>query len=609
MVLIPSATRVDPSDTGAEDLLRRLADLLPDAWVVAGSVAPKPVSESCRRGHTRPFDAIIIGSRMIFVLDIWSPRGLIENQQKTAFFARIYSEPNVPEGWLNFRSEIEKLKAALHDRFEVEPGRIVPEKIWNRAPRFHSAEVVAWADTADLRSFTRAATRRDKTSIFAPMRRGLINQIATFLTEEAKAAPKRPVLFFADENPMPSEVRQTPAPLARSAAPEDASRPASPAPDAVPSTRGEAAEAPAAAQARPSRSRQTELSFEQAAPIAAPEETSPIPAPTLDDAERVIAKAADAAVETPVRPLPPPQGEVALPPAALIDSPPTPIARREKIPRPPRATIAAAAPVTAKAAEAPVTAKAAEALATAHVARADASLEQDTPAVPSALTQRWPTAHWKWLIGLLPLLLVAQAGTIAWLALFDRAPPHPAPAPLAAPARPIAVPFVVRSLTTSEPMLVGSKALILRAGPSRDFPAVGELGAGTEVVANARAGSRGGTSWIEIAAANGLSGFVPDYMVQPKPAPALALVRAAPPQQTSTPEIERTVAPTPARRIKRELVSTPTRKIRRELSPTPTQPRPKVTPAPARIDCILPGGEEIQMPRPDCRARSGIIYQ
>jgi hypothetical protein len=35
----------------------------------------------------------------------------------------------------------------------------------------------------------------------------------------------------------------------------------------------------------------------------------------------------------------------------------------------------------------------------------------------------------------------------------------------------------------------------------------------------------------------------------------------------------------------------------------------KMVPTPARIACILPDGEEIQTPRSDCRAQSGIIYQ
>jgi hypothetical protein len=222
---------------------------------------------------------------------------------------------------------------------------------------------------------------------------------------------------------------------------------------------------------------------------------------------------------------------------------------------------------------------------------------------------------------LLLLLLVSQASTIAWLALFNRASPRLEPAPHAAPAAPIPVSFVVRSLVPSEPMLVGSETVTLRAGPSPDFPAVGKLDASTEVVAHARASSPGGASWIEIAAVNGTIGFVPESMVHPKPAPALAIELAAPPQQTPTPEIERAVAPTPARKIERDATpaparkiervaaSTRTRKIKRELAPTPTQSRLKAVPAPAMIACILPGGEEIQTPRSDCRAQSGIIYQ
>jgi len=470
MLLIPSASGVERTDTSVDDLLLRLAELLPGAWIVAGRVASKPVSDTCRRGHTRPFDAIIVGDRMIFVLDIWSSGGLIANRQKSTFFARISGEPDFPEGWQSFRAEIEKLKAALHDRFEVEPGRIVPDKIWCREPRIASAAVGARADTADLRKFTRAATRLDKASIFAPLHRKLVDRIVTFLTEDAKAAPHRPTLFFADESPTATDVPPTLAPSAEPAAiavTEESSRPASPALDAAPSGSEEAAEAGPPAPARPST--RAELPIEPGTPIPASEEAFRTTSPKLDAAPPVKAETAEAAVSAPVRPSRPTHVEVALPPAAAIDSPPTPIARREEGSRRARATMAAAAPVIAKAAEVS---------ATDHTTRADASLEQTAPALAFAPTQRRPTTHWKWLVGLL-LLVVSQASTIAWLVLFDHAPPHLEPAPHAAlaaasaPAAPIPVPFMVRSLATSEPMRVGSETVTLRAGPSPDFPAVG----------------------------------------------------------------------------------------------------------------------------------------
>jgi hypothetical protein len=170
-------------------------------------------------------------------------------------------------------------------------------------------------------------------------------------------------------------------------------------------------------------------------------------------------------------------------------------------------------------------------------------------------------------------------------------------------------------------MQVGRETVTLRTGPSPDFPAVGELSAGTEVFANGRASGPGGTTWIEILAVNGAIGFVPANMVQPKAPPALAIERAAPLKQTPTPEIEgaatptparkieRAVAPTPVRKIERTLVSARARKVKRELAPTPTRSRMNAVPAPARIACILPNGEEIQTPRSVCRAQSGIIYQ
>jgi hypothetical protein len=608
MLLIASPTGVERIDNCADELLRRLAELLPDAWIVAGTVASKPVSDTCRRGYTRPFDAIIIGDRMIFVLDIWSPHGLIANRQKSAFFARISGQTDFPEGWQSFRSEIEKLKAALHDRFEVEPGRIVPEKIWSRAPQFDSAEVHPKADSADLRSFTRAAARLDRASIFAPLHRKVVDRIVTFLTEDAIAAPERRIPFFADESPMPAVV-----PL-RPVTPEEASRPTSPASDAVPSGSDEASEAAAAVPRVPSQSTHAELAGEQGAPISAPEKALRKTSPALDAALPVIAEAAKTAVNARLRQSPPPHVEDALPPAVPIDSLPTPVAQRKEASRPARATTPPAAPMIAKTGGAPTT---------FHMTGADVSLEHSAPAVASAPAQRRPTAYWKWVVGVILLLLVSQAGTIAWLSLLDRAPPPLEPAPHAAraPAAPVPVPFVVRSMATSEPMKVGSEKVTLRAGPSRDFPAVGELGAGTDIFANGRASGPDGATWFEILAVNGAIGFVPDNKVQPKAPPALAIEGVAPSKQTPAPEIESTMAPTPARKVERTVASTSARKIeravvsapvgkvKRELAPTPARLRTKGVPAPARIDCILPGGEEIQTPRSVCRAQSGIIYQ
>src|SRR5262249_23240248 len=146
----------------------------------------------CPRGHTRPFDAIIIGERMIVVLDIWSQAGPSVNGLNLGFLARIRDRPDLADGvWQSFRRETEKLKALLQDRFEIEPGRGAPEKLWSSAPHFGSGEATATVDTADLRSFARAATRLDKASSFPLLRSGTVERIATFLTDEASAEPER----------------------------------------------------------------------------------------------------------------------------------------------------------------------------------------------------------------------------------------------------------------------------------------------------------------------------------------------------------------------------------------------------------------------------------
>jgi hypothetical protein len=307
---------------------------------------------------------------------------------------------------------------------------------------------------------------------------------------------------------------------------------------------------------------------------------------------------------------------------------PAPIARREEASRPAPAAKAAA----------PVLAKASEPAAGVRATGTDGSLGQAAPSMAFARAQWRPAAHWKWLAALLLLLVVSQAGTIAWLALFDRASPHSGAAPRAATAPPAAPasaapvpePFVVRSLATSTPMLVGSETVTIRAGPSPDFASVGNLDAGTEVVASASADGPGGSSWIEITAANGAIGFVPDNMVQPRQVPVLTAEQAAPPEPAPTPKIKRAAAstqtPTKVKRAPVKLAAAPAQsrpsKIRRAVaskqSPTPKlaratrlarASRPEEAPAPPRIACILPGGGEVQATRSDCRAQSGIIYQ
>jgi hypothetical protein len=200
------------------------------------------------------------------------------------------------------------------------------------------------------------------------------------------------------------------------------------------------------------------------------------------------------------------------------------------------------------------------------------------------------------------------------------------------------VPFVVRSLETPERMLVGSEAVTLRAGPSPDFPAVGELDARTEYIASARARGPGGSSWIEITAENGTVGFVPDGTVQaapasppaiepaaapeqaatpeiesasaPKQAPTPKIERAAAPKQTSTPKTNRAVASKQAPKVKRAAASKQAATARVDRASKPAQrSRPETAPAPSGIACILRGGEEIRTTRSDCRAQSGIIYQ
>jgi hypothetical protein len=294
-----------------------------------------------------------------------------------------------------------------------------------------------------------------------------------------------------------------------------------------------------------------------------------------------------------------------------------------------------------------------------------------------------PRARWG---AIAMLLLVSQAGTIAWLTLSDpprpRGRPEPAariaradPVPVAAPAPPVPqpAPFVVRALADPESMLVGSEAVTLRSGPSPEFPAVGNVEAGTAVLAGATARGPGDSSWLEIKAASGAIGFVPDAMLEadPEPIPALEPVapmpiapmkevaapkigramaakkapapkleravaskkppvakveRAAAAKKAAAPKVERAVASkkVPAPKVERAVASkkAPIPRIERAVaSKKPSvarteraarlaqRSRPAPVPAALGVDCILPGGEQIQATRTNCRARSGIIYQ
>lgn len=634
-MLVPSATRVECTDTGADDVLRRLAALLPDAWIVAGPVGSKPVSDICCRGHTRPFDAVIIGDRIIFVLDIWSHSVRMANPQKSGLFARLHDASRAQDDfWRDFRRDTEKLKATLHDRFEIEPGRVVPEK-------FGTA-----TDNAELRSFARAATRYDRAAMFAPLSSKAVDRVATFLTEEPTEAPKPTELFFTDG--------AKPTVVARAPATREMPVPAA-SPGTTPPASAARSKAAVAAPPSPSPTIQADVPFPSPPPTSVP---IAAPSRAVVAKQPVVAKAAQAAAAAPVEPSSPGRTEAPPPSAAepavtkerpteplILDvvepaaARPTggnssaeqatpkaqaPIALPKELPRPSPAREPAPARAVARVTEDPATADATD---------ADPALGQRLRPVAFAPAALRSIGRWQMLAALLVLLLVSQAGTIAWLALVDHdnQPAEPAPPAVRAAAPAVPVPsapmpaqYVVRSLATSEPMVIGSEMVILRAGPSPDFPSVGELDAGSEVVASGSAGGPGGSSWIEIAAADGTVGFVPDSMVQPVPAPAVALEDVQAPKEMPPPRIEPVAAPKvkqavieraairerpPTPKVKRAVASkrTPPLRIARASAP-PQTPRPKAA-APPPITCILPGGGEILATRPDCRAQSGIIYQ
>src|SRR6185369_15497883 len=112
------------------------------------------------------------------------------------------------------------------------------------------------------------------------------------------------------------------------------------------------------------------------------------------------------------------------------------------------------APLKAVAA-APALAEAARRTAAADATQGDESPAEAAPLEPSAPAQWRPAAHWKLLAAMLLLMLVSQAGTIAWLTLSDRAPPRVAPAPSAAPAP---APASAPAVATPSPIVVRSLA-------------------------------------------------------------------------------------------------------------------------------------------------------
>jgi uncharacterized protein YraI len=188
MLLVPTPSAAGKTDAQAEKLLRRLDGLLPDHWIIAGNIPSKAVTDSGRRGRTRPLDAIIIADKTIFVLDVRSHSGLISVRDKSPFQADgadIDDKANLPDGfWASFQKEAYKLKVLLKERFDIDTIRVAPKMIWARSQRFDYGDSRREDDVTDARTFARLAVRRDKASSLPPFPKDIVAAIAKFLMDD-----------------------------------------------------------------------------------------------------------------------------------------------------------------------------------------------------------------------------------------------------------------------------------------------------------------------------------------------------------------------------------------------------------------------------------------
>jgi hypothetical protein len=151
----------------------------------------------------------------------------------------------------------------------------------------------------------------------------------------------------------------------------------------------------------------------------------------------------------------------------------------------------------------------------------------------------------------------------------------------------------VESYATSQPVVVGGEAVLVRAGPGPDFPLVAALGSGRELVATGTARGDGGSSWLAVTVPGGGSGFVPDGMVRPRIDPPRPVAAAA-----SIPAVA-SGKPSTVASQRAETGRTSRRKAAPKAQP----------PSASTVPCILPSGAEVQAGYAECRARGGVIYR
>jgi hypothetical protein len=195
MLLVPTHGPVGKTDPSLEKLLRRLDALLPDDWVIVGAIPSMAVSDTGRRGRTKPLDAVVLGSRTIFLLDIRSYPGLIAVRDKAPFQADgkdIDHKDNLPHGfWESLQKEAYKLKVLLKERFDVDTIRVVPKIVWARSQRFDFGDSRRDEDVTDARAFARLAVRRDRAAALPVFPRELVAAIARFLMDDQDLALDR----------------------------------------------------------------------------------------------------------------------------------------------------------------------------------------------------------------------------------------------------------------------------------------------------------------------------------------------------------------------------------------------------------------------------------
>jgi hypothetical protein len=180
-----------PDAAGKSDkLLRRLAELLPDHWLVIANIPSRAVTDKKRRGRTRPLDAIVIGEKTMFVIEVRSYPGVISVRDKQPFQADgrdIEHKDNKPDGfWARFQKEAYKVKVMMQERFGVDTIQVMPKIVWSRSQRFEYGDSGREEDVTDARTFVRLAARRDKASSHAPFASERLLAIARFLVDDAQ---------------------------------------------------------------------------------------------------------------------------------------------------------------------------------------------------------------------------------------------------------------------------------------------------------------------------------------------------------------------------------------------------------------------------------------